>query len=407
MRIVFDKVDSLKQMSTDQVRLLVEGGMTLRKEGSQSTYSVKWAKDKNAFEVVKENKSNWGAIKSWFSHGLFGGHTSTRATRIAETLNNRANELRTAGFATLDSRNKEHHWTSERVGKEIDARLPAQNNREIFMYGFAKTRGDLNHSITPLAGTLSNAQSTTRTTTIDDYNKDLGINWGLGFEDYLDILDEAKSNTLVERSKNAPQNSPREHSKWAEFLQANHQKLDITRHKDGTLDTGPEFFAKNFSPGGNDYNDLTDDLRDAMQEDNPQLRREKIELASNNIRKVLNMATDPNFTTEQKKEAYNKLEDSERFCLDKLVTKSFFRKTSKLGLEFARSQGAMVAFSWKPAYYYENLQKDLGEKPWKNLGSRGKFYEAITFSEMRKLVRLESQGAAPPTLRFVNQKKIF
>jgi hypothetical protein len=124
MRIVFDKVDSLKQMSTDQVRLLVEGGMTLRKEGSQSTYSVKWAKDKNAFEVVKENKSNWGAIKSWFSHGLFGGHTSTRATRIAETLNNRAKELRTAGFATLDSRNKEHHWTSERVGKEIDARLP-------------------------------------------------------------------------------------------------------------------------------------------------------------------------------------------------------------------------------------------------------------------------------------------
>lgn len=407
MKIVFDKVDSLKQMSSDQVRKLVEGGMTLRKEGSESTYSVKWVKDKNAFEVEKENKSNWSAIKSWFSHGLFRGHTSTRATRIAEVLNQRATELRSAKFTTIDARDKEHHWTPERVVQEIDARLPAQEKREVFKYGFAQERGNLGTMITPLAKTLTNAQSTTLTTTIDQYNTDLGINWGLGFEDYLDLLDEAKSGKLVDHSKNAPPNSPREHAKWAEFLQANHQKLDITRHKDGTLDTGPEFFAKNFSPGGNDYHFLTHDLRDAMQEDNPQLRREKIELASQNIRTVLDMATDPNFTTAQKKEAYNKLSDSERFCLDNLVTKSFFRKTSKLGLEFARSQGAMVVFAWRPARYYDNLQQQLGEKPWKNLGSRGKFYEAITFSEMRKLARLESQGTAPPTLRFVAKREIF
>ena len=406
MKIVFDKVDSLKQMSSAQVRQLVEGGITLRKEGSDSTYSVKWAKDKNAFEVVKENKSNWSAIKSWFSHGLFRGHTSTRATRIAEVLNQRATELRSAPFTTIDARNKEHHWTSERVGQEIDARLPERENREIFQYGFATPRANLSQVISPIAGALSNAQSTTRTTTIDDYNKDLGIQWGLGFEEYLDLLDEAKSGKLVNRSKNAPPNSPREHGKWAEFLQANHQKLDITRHKDGTLDTGPEFFAKNSSPLSND-DELTYELYTSMLEVDLQIRGKKIEQASKNIRSVLDMATDPSFTTAQKKEAYSRLSDSESRCLDKIVTKSFFRKTSKLGLEFARSQGAMVVFSWKPAYYYDNLQQQLGEKPWKTLGSRGKFSEAITFSEMRKLARLESQGTAPPTLRFAAKKEIF
>ena len=406
MKIVFDKASSLREISTAQMGRIKEGGVTLRKDGSSSTYSVKWMKDSKTFEVVKQEKGVWNALKSWFSHGLMHGHRHTRAERIATALNERMSELQSAGFATLDTNKKVHRWTSQRVEREIGARLPDRNQREVFYYGFGSRRNELAQATKPLLENISKSESTTRPTTIDEYNKDLGIQWGLGFEEYLDLLDEAKSGKLVNRSKNAPPNSPREHGKWAEFLQANHQKLDITRHKDGTLDTGPEFFAKNSSPLSND-DELTYELLTAMQEVDLTSRREKIEQASKNMREVLDMATDPNFTTAQKKEAYSSLSDPEQRCLDKIVTKSFFRKTSKLGLEFARSQGAMVVFSWKPAYYYDNLQQQLGEKPWKTLGSRGKFSEAITFSEMRKLARLESQGTAPPTLRFAAKKEIF
>lgn len=418
MRIVFDKAESLRDMGTAQMRQAVNGGITLRKDGSGSTYSVKWLKDSKTFQVEKQDKSFWNAVKSWFSHGLVWGHTHTRAERIAEALNQRMAELEKAPFATLDSKNNEHHWTPERTGKKIGSVFSEKSaKREVFLYGFSQQRHNLKQSLAPVLQNQTGAA--TPSTTIDDYNADLGINWGLGFEDYLDILDEAKSGTLAERSGKAPRSSTREHRNWAEFLQANPHKLDITRHKDGTPDIGAEFFAKNLSTGDpNDYPRMGGPVRDAMQdiENDGKLpqgqRRDPAELrmaldaATEQIRGVLAMATDPQIPTTEKKAAYNKLTEDDKGCLDWLTTKAFFRKTSKLGLEFARSQGAPVAFSWRHPFYYEKLEDALREKPWKTLGGRGKFAEAITFSEMRKLARLEARGEAPANFRFVDKKSL-
>lgn len=416
MRIVFDKAGSLRDLSTAQMRQAVNGGITLRKDGSDSTYSVKWLKDSKTFQVEKQDKSFWGAVKSWFSHGLVRGHTHTRAERIAGALNERMAELEKASFATMDSKNQEHHWTSGRMGKKIGSALAGkQGRREVFLYGFAQQRHNLKQSLAPVL--QNQTPAATQSTTIDDYNADLGIKWGLGFEDYIDLLDEAKSGTLANRSDKAPQGSTRDHRKWAEFIQGNTHKLDITRHKDGSLDTGAEFFAKNLSAGDpNDYNFMAPRVRDAMrdiendgklpqgQRKDPAELRNMLDAATVEIRGVLAMATDPNVPTAEKKAAYGKLAEDDRACLDWLTTKAFFRKTSKLGLEFARSQGAPVAFSWRHPFHYEKIEDALKEKPWKTLGGRGKFSEAITFSEMRKLARLESEGGAPKNFRFVEKQ---
>ena len=418
MKIVFDKAESLREMSTDQMRQVVKGGITLRKDGGDSTYSVKWLKDSKTFQVEKQEKSFWSSVKSWFSHGLLRGHRHSRAERIAEALNQRMAELEQSSFATLDSKNKEHHWTPKRVGEKIDSVFSDKAaKREVFLYGFAQQRHNLKQALAPVLQNQTGVQA--QSTTIDEYNADLGIKWGLGFEDYLDLIDDAKSGTLAERSDKAPRSSTRDHRKWAEFLQANPHKLDITRHKDGTPDIGAEFFAKNLSTGDpNDYNGMGGPVRDAMwdiendgklapnQRKDPAELRDALDAATEQIRGVLAMATDPKFSTAEKKAAYNKLTDEDKGCLDWLTTKAFFRKTSKLGLEFARSQGAPVAFSWRHPFYYEKLDDALKEKPWKTLGSRGKFAEAITFSEMRKLARLETQGEAPRNFRFVDKKSL-
>jgi len=418
MRIVFDNAGSLREMGTAQMRMAVNGGITLRKDGSESTYSVKWLKDSKTFQVEKQDKSFWGAVKSWFSHGLLRGHTHTRAERIAEALNQRMAELEKAPFATLDSQNREHHWTPGRVGEKIGSAFSGGSpKREVFLYGFAQQRHNLRQSLAPVLQNPTGAAM--QATTIDDYNSDLGIKWGLGFVDYLDLLDEAKSGTLALRSDKAPPGSTRDHRKWAEFLQANHHKLDIARHKDGQTDTGAEFFAKNLSAGDpNDYTFMGGPVRDAMndieqdaklpqgQRRDPAELRKALEAAAEEIRAVLEIATDPNIPTDQKKAAYNRLSEEDKGCIDWLATKAFFRKTSKLGLEFARSQGAPVAFAWRHPFYYEKLEDALKEKPWKALGGRGKFSEAITFSEMRKLARLETQGEAPRSFRFTDKKNL-
>lgn len=418
MRIVFDKAESFRNLSTNQILQIVQGGITLRKDGGESTYSVKWLKDSKTFQVEKQEKGFWNWVKSQFSHGLFHGHWHSRSDRIATALNQRMAELDNASFATQDSKNKEHHWTSERVGKEISSGFIDRTcNREVFLYGFSQQRHYLKQSLAPIL--QSRTTSPSSPTTIDEYNADLGIKWGLGFEDYLDLLDEAGSGTLTKRSEAAPENSPRNHRKWAEFLQANREKLDITRHKDKSLDIGPEFFAKNLNPDDSqDSSSMTTELRDVMwdiqrNEQLPQDQRkthaqlcEGIETATKNIRAVLAMATDPDFTTDEKKKAYGNLTEDEKFCIDKIVTKAFFRKTSKLGLEFARSQGSPVAFAWRLPFYGEKIEDALKETPWKKLGGRGKFAEAITLSEMRKLSRLEKHGAAPQALRFIEKQKL-
>ena len=103
--------------------------------------------------------------------------------------------------------------------------------------------------------------------------------------------------------------------------------------------------------------------------------------------------------------------NDQKIVLNSLLYGAFFRKTSKLGLEFAREQSIPVCFVWRLPDFsqldspndspklttLEDLYQYLGKKSYRSFkfteDDHGvKYMEAITSSEMRYLSRLQASG---------------
>ena len=79
-----------------------------------------------------------------------------------------------------------------------------------------------------------------------------------------------------------------------------------------------------------------------------------------------------------------------------ILVNAFFRRTSKMGLEFLREQGVPVVFQWsnRNGRTLDNKagKADINEKWWKPGENTEKKWGTITYSEMRHVTRLNKQG---------------
>ena len=151
--------------------------------------------------------------------------------------------------------------------------------------------------------------------------------------------------------------------------------------------------------------DLLADAGTLIQEREKQVLKENLKMLKG---KFNELATDAGSNDEK---------NDQKIILNSLLKGAFFRKTSKLGLEFAKKQGTMVLFIWKLPDFSESnaststslddLYNYLKRKPYYKFHfteddhqasaaslerSLVKYMEAITSSEMRHLSRLEALG---------------
>ena len=98
-----------------------------------------------------------------------------------------------------------------------------------------------------------------------------------------------------------------------------------------------------------------------------------------------------------------------QLVLASVVSESFFRTTSKLGLSFARQQNIQASFVWMHAFSaaplssLEEFRNYVERKPYYNAAFRrnsdgAKYSEAITCSEAPHLGRLKARNEAPSFL---------
>jgi len=202
-----------------------------------------------------------------------------------------------------------------------------------------------------------------------------------------------------------PRFTTSEVSQWVDCLKDNVSQFNFS----GRLDT-PEkrlvFLLKNGADHKNINSQETGYLSRYFREKNwPKL----VEILEPTF-DLLNTATI--LSLNQVRTAYANLDKDQQKLLDEMVTWAFLRKTSKLGMTFAKQQGMPVLFAWKIPDTDDDLatmRNILDAKTFRyqppaarELGTTGRItLEAITLSEMRKYGSLQKMMLAPEGLLIV------
>ena len=269
---------------------------------------------------------------------------------------------------------------------------------------------------------------------LNDYNKylNIGVGDGITFTQYLSFIDEAKRKQLCGRVTDSnnqqriyslkTQKEPviltdEQASSWAKFLSDNIFKFDFSKKLE-TPEAKKRFISKNFkgitkneglslalqvkinSSKSSDWNDVISYLDPALQ-------------LIVDVGRQIN--TSNHFDIEGLTKRYQNLpkgekkwdKEDQKKILDYILYGAFFRKTSKLGLDFAKTQEIPVCFVWKLPDFsgstpslpttLKELHEYLERKPYYKFNftennKSVKYMEAITSSEMRYLTRLEELG---------------
>lgn len=280
-------------------------------------------------------------------------------------------------------------------------------DKPVLVYGFDKTYRKT------LIGDLKSKFGLTKMQTMNKYMRRLNITGEFGFEDYCNFRKETNEGRLGDRIIPAADNplcTNAEAHAWAGCLTRNISKFDFSKKCDSS-EKKKLFFIKNC-----DVAKVLDLLEGAH------LNTAGFKAAIKNknwddfIATTLGPAFDllenkDNLSVAELQQQYRNddyLTPDARIILDVVLCKAFFRKTSKLGLTFAREQEITVIFAWdiSGANSLEQLHDLLEVKQYKIIppglrvnsqkkGLRQLSPEATTFSEMRELGRLMQKMVAP------------
>lgn len=236
------------------------------------------------------------------------------------------------------------------------------------------------------------------------------------FQRYLNFIIDTKKSGLSSRVTGAV--SPQLQA-WATFLEERRNKFDFSKKILSSLDEKARFLVKNYRHlnkkqpsallhGANkDWNQVCDYLEPALtlladvgtQLIAPDLNDQALEQTRLALEQRYQFSEPP--ITKKKQQDLQTV-------LDSVVMEAFFRRTSKLALEFARSQNMKIAFIWKMPPFYaatsaattlEELHRYVEQKSYYQLHFRDNQYpKAITCSEIDHLTRLKKKNQAPDYL---------
>lgn len=309
---------------------------------------------------------------------------------------------------TLSSQKEVVHASDLKAAAIGGTSLSLLQDRPVLLYGFDGPRAKL---IDDLRGNFG----LTKIQTVNDYNANIGIEGPSGafdFTKYCQFLKEANSNALSTRitSPVSSKCTEAEMHAWAGCLTENVSKFDFAK-KLNSPEKRVQFFLKNcdlnkvLSLSSRKKIALPANLKAAFNNKNWSEAVAILQPAFD----VLESATRLPIDTDTLKSQYDGLTSGQKLVLDITLSRAFLRKTSKLGLSFAREQGQVVLFAWGASGVENNLEglHDLLEvKPYKDEHPEFRLNsqkspnkqlspEGITFSEMRELGRLKQKMMAP------------
>ena len=376
-------------------------------------------------------------------------------TPTAQKLTDRFNsivELSKDNAVMKELRSMQVAHNNSAMLKNIVEQHPGQQVLEVADYGFSPARNAVRDAgIVKTVG--ENAGVQINLNKIDDYNKIIGI-----FPDELaapklpGLIDKIRNGNLVADMTKFPdgQFNAERVGKWKDFLQANADRLDMPKRLYQLL-TSPktaeqtgkttgwdaefakdpdkaleQFIVKNLrrrdfaKVDQNDLKFLTEKLKDYLaiyNMPNPAQRDVAMQKFFSDPKNWAN-PNDPNdmdrlngtgnyeinpkgLTPEELAEGYEEQRKPSNFksygLLCNVIMYSVFRQTSKLGLEFFRSQNVPVMFQnadINGKTLQGRMDSVLNENTWKKGYVKGEASNSpITHSEMRHVERLKRQDA--------------
>ncbi|MBX9578219.1 MAG: hypothetical protein K2W97_07070 [Chthoniobacterales bacterium] len=293
--------------------------------------------------------------------------------------------------------------------------------RPVLIYGFQEHQRTMKGQLEGLGFTTCR--------TMFMYNQELDFEDSFGFQGYCNFLDKASSNQLkpqsgkIRAASSAATSSPiaqQEVELWANYLSSHVGVFNFSKKLE-TLEQRVHFFLKN-------YTDIKfPEKIDKFPEDIKSLIEDKdwpafVEYLSP-VFDLLARASEGGQLNENLMQEYERLSEDQQAALDCMVTYAFFRKTSKLGLHFARDNDITVvsvlkigdkkdgevikaindALEIDPAYY-SSPQFRLNKKEGKQGVPAAK---SITLSEIAEAGRMMQQmNPSDKKLRYVLLREI-
>ncbi len=266
---------------------------------------------------------------------------------------------------------------------------------EVAVYGFDSVR---NANIDILGNAIKNSSEQRNVTfsTIDLYNRGIGITWdSIAFESLSGFIQDIKSGTIAigQNSSSIPRDKL---SAWAKFLQrpGNLEKIDIFGRLGDYVSIGDspsraqkklpgwkgEFARRGTQEAMEAFvrKNLTSDIKymGATDDDIPRVAKALIELARGN---------------------HPTIDGDTKGIMNEVVKTAFFRQTSKLGLNFFKEKGTPVMFYWMnfTGFSMPDNNSTLSDKWWHNPDAKISDHNVVyvTFSEMRHVQKMQISPA--------------
>ena len=229
------------------------------------------------------------------------------------------------------------------------------SSQPILLYGFDGPRKTMKDG---LIKTFPNL----KLTTMNDYNACIGIGTSFNFEHYCNLIQQAKTGPLNNRiihnivtRKNTSSNGALDAEKvtaWCAFIRNHPQEFSFFKKLQTPQDRA-RFVAKNFFAISQETKGLSLELKQACRDHNWALILHQINPALDLLADTgAHIRSKEPFNQAELEARYNALTPDQKIVLNSILSRAFLRKTSKLGLSFAKAQNMTVFMAWQLPHYF-------------------------------------------------------